>query len=161
MKTAPRARRSAGVSVDDIDMRMLELLRDDGRLSVAALAQSIGVSRANAYARLDRLRAEGIVDGFAARVDPERLGLGLTALIFLDVRSPARESLSGPLKEIPGIEYCAFITGEHDVVLLVRAPDVTALREKTMVPLYQQPAVRSTHTVIVLDEIVRRPYVLP
>lgn len=158
VKSAP-SRRSA--VVDDIDLRILGLLREDGRASVAAIAQAVGISRANAYARLERMRSAGVIEGFSARVRPDALGLGVTAIIFLDVRSPARESLSGPLREIPGIEYAAFVTGEHDVVVVVRAPDVTDLRERIMVPLYQQPAVRSTHTVIVLDEIVHRPFVMP
>lgn len=80
---------------------------------------------------------------------------------MLKVRSPARDVLRGPLSEIPGIEYAAFVTGEHDVVMLVRAPDVATLREKIMGPVIAQPVVRSTHTVLVLDEIIDRPFVLP
>ena len=153
--------KAGGVAVEDIDLRILQILSDDGRISVASLAERVGISRANAYARIERMREAGIIDGFAARINTERVGLGLTALIFLDVRSPARDELNGPIRDLPGVEYCAFITGEHDVVLLVRAPDVATLREKIMVPLYAQPAVRSTHTVMVLDEVIHRPYVLP
>jgi DNA-binding Lrp family transcriptional regulator len=151
----------AGVAVDATDLKILELLRDDGRISVAALGSAVGVSRANAYARLERLRTSGVVEGFTARVKEEKLGLGLTALIWLKVRSPAREELSGPLREIPGICYAAFVTGEYDVVVLVRAANVTTLRENIMAALMRQPSVRSTHTVLVLDEVVRRPFVLP
>lgn len=153
--------RRVEASVDDIDLRMLELLRDDARISIASLASAVGVSRANAYARLERLRTSGVIQGFSALVKHEKIGLGLTALIMLKVRSPARDQLAGPLRAIPGIEYAAFVTGEHDVVLLVRAPDVTALRERIMARLMAEPTVRSTHTVIVLDEVVDRPYVLP
>lgn len=159
---AHTSRKSAGaLPVDEVDLRILEIVGKDGRVSVAALAEKVGISRANAYARMERLRDAGVIEGFAARVNAERVGLGLTALIFLKVNSPAREELSGPIRDLPGIEYCAFITGEHDVVLIARAPDVATLRERIMVPLTAHAVVRSTHTVMVLDEILHRPFVLP
>ena len=149
------------VAIDDIDLRILELLHGDGRLSVAALASEAGISRANAYARLERLRTAGVIEGFSARVNHEKLGLGVTAIILLTVRSPARDALVPFLRTLPGVEFAGFVTGEHDVALLVRAPGVTALREQILSPLTREATVRSSHTVLVLDEVVNNPFVLP
>jgi Lrp/AsnC family transcriptional regulator, leucine-responsive regulatory protein len=151
----------AAIALDRVDRRILELLRDDGRLAVAALAERAGISRANAYTRLERLRGEGVVRGFAASVDAARLGLGISALVLISGRQPAWRSLREQLLRMPEIEYCAFTTGEYDALILVRVPDVETLRDVILERLQSMPAVRATQTIFVLDEVVRRPYVLP
>jgi DNA-binding Lrp family transcriptional regulator len=151
----------AAVPVDRIDHRILELLRDDGRLPVAALAERAGISRANAYTRLERLRTEGVIRGFAASVDSARLGLGISALVLISGRQPAWRALREQLLHMAEIEYCAFTTGEYDALVLVRVPDVETLRDVILERLQSSPAVRATQTIFVLDEVVRRPYVLP
>ena len=167
----PRRRRAGGaergeaargpVPVDRIDRRILELLRDDGRMPVAALAERAGISRANAYTRLERLRGEGVIRGFSASVDSERLGLGIAALVLISGRQPAWRALREQLLHMPEIEYCAFTTGEYDALVLVRVPDVETLRDVILERLQSSEAVRATQTIFVLDEVVRRPYVLP
>lgn len=149
------------VVLDRVDRRILELLRDDGRLPVAALAEQAGVSRANAYTRLERLRGEGVIRGFAASVDSRRLGLGIAALILIAGRQPSWRSLREELLRMPEIEFCAFTTGEYDALILVRVPDVETLRDVILERLQSMPAVRATQTVFILDEVVRRPYILP
>ncbi|HXA28034.1 MAG TPA: Lrp/AsnC family transcriptional regulator [Candidatus Angelobacter sp.] len=149
------------VAIDRTDRRILELLRDDGRLPVAALAERVGISRANAYTRLERLRSEGVIRGFAASVDSERLGLGISALVLIAGRQPAWRALRDQLLHMPEIEYCAFTTGEYDALVLVRVPDVETLRDVILERLQSSPAVRATQTIFVLDEVVRRPFVLP
>lgn len=168
--TPPRRRRGGSdadeaargaVGIDRVDHRILELLRDDGRLPVAALAERAGISRANAYTRLERLRGEGVIRGFAAQVDSGRLGLGIAALVLISGRQPAWRALREQLLHMPEIEYCAFTTGEYDALVLVRVPHVETLRDVILERLQSSPAVRATQTIFVLDEVVRRPYVLP
>jgi Lrp/AsnC family transcriptional regulator, leucine-responsive regulatory protein len=147
--------------LDRVDHRILEVLRDDGRVSVAALAERCGVSRASAYARLERLRTEGIVEGFSVRVDHHRLGLPIAAIVLISGRQPAWRSLRDQLRAMPEIEYCAFTTGEYDALILVRVPDVETLRDVILERLQSMPSVRATQTIFVLDEVVRWPFVLP
>jgi Lrp/AsnC family leucine-responsive transcriptional regulator len=156
---APRPRQRP--LLDATDRRLLEALRLDGRLSVAALAERCAISRANAYSRLERLRAEGIVEGFTVRVDPRKLGLGITAIVLIAGRQPAWRTLRDQLRSMPEVEYCAFTTGEYDALILVRVPDVETLRDVILERLQSSPAVRATQTIFVLDEVVRRPFVLP
>lgn len=147
--------------LDRLDRRILEVLRDDGRVSIAALAERVGVSRANAYSRLVRLRDEGVVEGFSARVNSRRMGLGIAALILLSVRQPDWRTLRDELQEMPEVEYCALTTGTHDALILVRATDVETLRDVVLERLQGLPYVQATQTIFVLDEVVRRPFVLP
>jgi DNA-binding Lrp family transcriptional regulator len=152
---------AAQPGLDRTDRRILEVLRDDGRISIAALAERCHVSRAGAYARLERLRADGVVDGFSARVDTRKLGLGISALILISGTQPAWRSLRDQLQAMPEVEYCAFTTGEYDALVLVRVPDVETLRDVVLERLQASGAVRATQTIFVLEEVVRRPYVLP
>lgn len=130
-------------------------------MSVATLAERAGVSRAGAYTRLERLRTDGVLDGFSARVRPSRLGLGITALVLIAGRQPAWRTLREELVAMPEVEYCAFTTGEYDALILVRVPSVETLRDVILERLQASEIVRATQTIFVLDEVVRRPYVLP
>ena len=130
-------------------------------MSIAALAERAGISRASAYARLERLRADGVLEGFSARVRPGGLGLGITALVLISGRQPAWRTLREELAAMPEVEYCAFTTGEYDALILVRVPSVETLRDVILERLQASEIVRATQTIFVLDEVVRRPYVLP
>jgi DNA-binding Lrp family transcriptional regulator len=159
-KRGPRPQ-SAPAALDQVDRRLLEVLAGDGRISVAALAERVGISRAAAYTRLDTLRASGVIEGYSVRVNPARLGLGVTALILISGRQPAWRTLRNRLVSIPEVEYCAFTTGEYDALLLVRVRDVETLRDVVLERLQASEEVRATQTIFVLEELVKRPLVLP
>src|SRR5690242_17270089 len=72
-------------TMDDIDVRILDALRADGRASITAVAESAHVSRANAYARVSRLVSEGVITGFTAKVDPRLSGRASSAYVTLRV----------------------------------------------------------------------------
>lgn len=141
--------------------RILDLLRENGRISIAALAEKVGISRANAYTRVEALVADGVITGFSARVDPAKAGLSIGAMIFVTVYPQAWASFRSQLAEMPDVEYCAVTTGEHDAMLLIRATDVSGVHEFSTGVIAQLPEVRTVVSVVVLDEVIRRPYVLP
>ena len=157
---APRPQ-SAAPPLDAIDRRLLEILAEDGRLSVAALAERAGISRAATYTRLDNMRESGVIEGYSVRVNPARVGLGVTALVLISGRQPAWRSLRRRLVSMPEVEYCAFTTGEYDALLLVRVRDVETLRDVVLERLQASEEIRATQTIFVLEELVKRPLVLP
>lgn len=143
--------------LDEVDRRLLDVLDADGRVSVNELARRAGVSRATAYARFDRLVSEGVIDRFTIEVEPEVLGLGVTALILLNVDQGAWPTVRDKLSNLPGVEYLALTSGGFDFALLVRAPDIAALRDVVLHRLQRMREVRSSQTVFVLDEDRRPP----
>lgn len=151
----------ASRSFDGADLRILELLREDGRVAMSELASHAGLSRSSAYIRLGRLVEGGVVDGFSARIDSGKLGLGITALIFLSVRQTDWRSLSEAIRSFPEVEWFGFLTGSFDAMMVVRVRDIGTLRDVVLERLQALPEVRSTQTAFVLDEVVHRPYVLP
>ena len=152
----PPAGRSAS-PLDDVDRAIVEQLLADGRMAVTELAGRVGVSRTNAYARLERLRAEEVIAGFTVRVDHRRLGLELTALVTVASDQRKWRAAREQILAIPQVEYVAVTTGEFDFVLLVRVPDVETLRDVILERLRAIPEVRATRTIFVLDEVVRSP----
>lgn len=156
-----RRPQSAGAPLDAVDRRLLEVLATDGRIPMASLAERAGISRAAAYTRIDALRESGVIEGFSVRVNPGRAGLGVTALVLISGRQPAWRSLRRRLVSMPEVEYCAFTTGEYDALLLVRVRDVETLRDVVLERLQASEEIRATQTIFVLEELVKRPLVLP
>ncbi|MEU1880976.1 Lrp/AsnC family transcriptional regulator [Streptosporangium sp. NPDC001559] len=150
-----------GLDLDATHLRILEVLRENGRISVAALAERVGISRANAYTRFEALRADGAIRRFTAEIDHVRAGLGITALIFVTVRQQMWRQFRAQLAHMPEVEYCAVTTGQHDAMIQVRMTDVAAVHTMVTERLANIPAVKATETVFILDEVIRRPYVLP
>ena len=155
----PKGPASGRQVVDDVDRAILRALRDDGRLSVSDLARQANVSRANAYARLERLRAVGVIEGFQVRVNPKAVGLDVTALIFLTVVQGSWREVRDRLTEFPEVEFIGLTAGESDFVVLVRATSTDNLRDVVLERFVTMPQVTNSRTVILLDDFGRAPVI--
>lgn len=146
-------------AMDDIDRAIVEALRADGRMSMRALAEEVHISRASAYTRVSRLERDGVITGYAAQVDPVRYGYGLSAYVYLDIAQRSWMSVRGELLSMPGVDHVALVSGEHDILLRVRARDAVSLRDVVLLRLQHIPEVRSTQTVLIFEEAtpVRNP----
>jgi DNA-binding Lrp family transcriptional regulator len=138
--------------LDEIDRRILRELESDGRLSGRALAERVTISRANAYARFERLAADGVITGFTARVDPLKVGLTTSAYVAMTVRQNNWRDLQAALRTIPEVRHMALVGGEFDVMLLVRAEDNNALRRVVLEQLQTIPGVLSTKTFLIFED---------
>ncbi len=139
-------------SLDEVDRRILGELTEDGRLSIRALADRVHVSRANAYARVNRLLADGVITGFAAEVDPERAGLGTSAYVLLTIQQNTWREVAAALADLPYVEHFALVGGDFDVLTLIRAPDNAALRHIVLERIQEIDGVRGTRTWLIFDE---------
>ena len=137
---------------DATDRRILDLLAEDGRASVRSIAESLHISRANAYARFERLRSSGVIQGFAADVDPVAAGLGTSAYLTLNLRQADWRSVRKQLQALPGVAHIALVGGEFDVLMLVRAPDNAALRRLVLDRIHAIEGVVNTRTLLVFEE---------
>ncbi len=150
--------------LDQLDQQLLAALRDDGRRSITALAEHLHLSRSAVHARLDRLEADGVLHGFAPVVDPAKVGGSIAAFVLLSAGPGSRlelEPLRAQLHALPHVEYAALVTGDADVLLLVRADGLDQLRAFLLDELRTVTGLRGTLTLLVLDEVIRRPFLLP
>jgi DNA-binding Lrp family transcriptional regulator len=146
-------------ALDETDRLIVEQLRADGRLSMRALADRVHISRASAYTRVARLEQEGVITGYAAQIDPVRYGYALSAFVYLDIAQRSWKSVRGQLRAMPEVDYVALVSGEHDILLRVRARDAVSLRDVVLTRLQELPEVRASQTVLIFEEAnpVREP----
>ncbi|MBT2404070.1 MULTISPECIES: Lrp/AsnC family transcriptional regulator [unclassified Streptomyces] len=138
--------------LDPIDRSIMRLLQADGRASIRSVAEQVHVSRANAYARINRLIDDGVIRGFTARVNHERAGQGASAYITLKIVQNSWRTVREKLRELPGAAHIALVSGDFDVLLLVHTPDNRTLRELVLTRLQSIPEVLSTRTLLVFEE---------
>jgi DNA-binding Lrp family transcriptional regulator len=138
--------------LDAIDRDILRILQKDGRASIRSVADLVHVSRANAYARINRLIDDGVIRGFSARVHHERAGQGSSAYVTLKIVQNSWRTVRQQLTELPGTTHIALVSGDFDVLLLVHSADNRALRELVLTKIQSIPEVISTRTLLVFEE---------
>ncbi|MFJ6696600.1 Lrp/AsnC family transcriptional regulator [Streptomyces sp. NPDC091272] len=143
--------------LDAIDQDILRMLQADGRASIRSVAERVHVSRANAYARINRLIDDGVIRGFSARVDHERAGQGASAYITLKIVQNSWRTVREELQALPGAAHIALVSGDFDVLLLVHTPDNRTLRELVLTRIQAIPEVLSTRTLLVFEETDLEP----
>jgi DNA-binding Lrp family transcriptional regulator len=140
-------------ALDDLDRQIVAAMRANGRISMRALADELHISRANAYARVDRLERAGVITGYSAIINPERYGYGLSAYVFLKITQQSWKKVRNQVLSIPDVDHAALVSGEHDIMLLVRTRDAASLRDLVLTQLQEMPEVSATQTVLIFDEL--------
>lgn len=143
---------SAARDLDEIDLEILAVLKEDARVSMTDLAESVNVSRANAHARLSRLRQERVIRRFTVDVDPARVGLPTAALVAVKMDFHEWRNIWREVERMPEVAYQALTTGEHDFLLVIRASSVETIRDVILERLNSIPGIQSTTTAMLLDE---------
>ncbi|HET6212817.1 MAG TPA: Lrp/AsnC family transcriptional regulator [Micromonosporaceae bacterium] len=137
--------------LDPTDRRLIELLQENARLSYAELARQIGLSPPAVHERVGKLEASGVIRGYRADVEPEAIGLGVTALIRV-VQSGDTEidDVVASIHGLPEIESCYFLAGEESFLLKARVRTIAEL-EHLIIRLNRTPGVATTRTTIALS----------
>lgn len=138
--------------LDELDKKIIDVLMRNARLSIPALADEVGTSRATAYNRFDRLVGQGVITGFHAAVDPEALGSEIAALTLVKAAQQGWPSLAEDLAAVPGVVWLGLSVGTSDFVLLLRARSLRHLRDSVLEGLLGIPGVDSIETRVLLDE---------
>jgi DNA-binding Lrp family transcriptional regulator len=109
------------MSIDSLDSRLIALFASD-RVGVLDAARRLGVARGTVQARLDKLRARGVVRSFGADIDPAALGYEVAAFVTLDIRQAGgHDHVGAQLALIPEVLEAYTITGAGDMLLRVVA----------------------------------------
>ncbi|TDC33719.1 Lrp/AsnC family transcriptional regulator [Micromonospora sp. 15K316] len=137
--------------MDAIDLNLVDLLRTNARLSYAELARQVGLSAPAVHERVGKLEAGGVLRGYRADVEPEAVGLGVTALIGIVEDSGAdTDDVLAAFRNMPEIESCYFMAGVESFLLKARVGTIAEL-EQLIVRLNRTPGVASTRTGIALS----------
>ncbi|MGD8149487.1 Lrp/AsnC family transcriptional regulator [Ornithinimicrobium sp. Y1694] len=139
-------------SLDETDRAIVAELRRDGRLSVRALAERLHISRATAYTRLERLHRDRVIIGYAARVDPDQLGLATAAMVAVTIEQNTWRAVLDGVSAIAGVERVTLVGADFDLLVEVRARDNHELRDVVLSEIQAVPGVRGTRTWLIFDE---------
>lgn len=145
-------------TLDRFDRRILELLQQDGRLSNLELAERIGLSPSPCLRRVRSLEQAGIISGYRALLDAQRLGLSLMALVYIsmDRHTPERfANFDARVRALPEVLECLLITGQQaDYQLKVVVSDMQAYQELLLNRITRIEGVTGVHSSFVLRRIV-------
>ena len=142
--------------MDSSDIRILEILQSDGRITTADLAEKLGLSPTATGDRVRRLARDGIIAGYGARLDPHRLGLDLLVFVevSLDKTTPeAFERFARAVRLAPEVLECHMVAGGFDYLVKARIADMAAYRRFLGEALLSLPGVRETRTYAVIEEV--------
>jgi len=142
--------------MDDFDRKILSILRRDGRITFTDLAQQVGLSKTPCQQRVRRLVDKGVITGFAAIVDPAKVGLDHVAFAEVklsDTREAALKQFNAAVRAIPEVEECHMIASSFDYLLKVRTPDIRRYRIVLGEKISSLPHVASTSTFVAMETI--------
>lgn len=143
--------------MEDTDRNIVRLLAGEGRMSYTDLARSTGLSTSAVHQRVRRLEERGVIRGYAAVVDPEAVGLALTAFISVtpfDAAAP--DDVPQRLEKIAEIEACYSVAGDESYILKVRVATPSAL-EDLLARIRAEASVSSRTTVVLSTPYESRP----
>jgi Lrp/AsnC family leucine-responsive transcriptional regulator len=147
---AARCLRVRSSAVEELDRHIVELLVADGRMSYTDLGKATGLSTSAVHQRVRRLEQRGVIRGYAAIVDPEAVGLSLTAFISVKPFDPsAPDDIADRLAEVPEIEACHSVAGDENYILKVRV--ATPIELEHLLTRIRTLAGVSTRTTVVLS----------
>lgn len=136
--------------VDELDARLLVELDAAPRAGVLELSRRLGVARATAQARLDRLARRGVIASFAPTLDPQALGFGVTAFATLEIRQGRGSQVLEHLRGIPEVLEVHTITGQGDMLCRLVARSNEDLQH-VLNRVTEFPQIVRTSTVIALS----------
>lgn len=115
--------------MDSIDQRIIGQLQRDARLTYAEIGAAVGLAASSVHERVRKLERGGVIRGYRAEVQLDRVGWPITAFVSLALRASSPTDIPGRVAEFPLVESCYSVAGERSYVLVVRAPSTRALEE--------------------------------
>ena len=137
--------------VDEIDLKILDILQSDGRIKRNHLAETVGLSIPSVSERLKKLEESEYITGYHAHLDPKKLGKDVTAFIAVIIDSSKHySSFIEHANQSDDILECHAVTGEGSHLLKIRTESTTSL-EKLLAKIQSWPGVMGTRTQLVLS----------
>jgi DNA-binding Lrp family transcriptional regulator len=143
--------------MDAIDHQIIALLRENARRSFQDIGERVSLSAPAVKRRVDRLQHDGVISGYAATIDPAKLGWNTLAIVelYCEGRMPASQ-VRANLEHHEEVVSAYTVAGESAAVVILRARDTEHL-ERTLEQIREPPGVIRTQTQVVLSTLLDRP----
>ena len=154
------AKRDAVRELDDIDKKILRLLRENGHLTTQDVADRVGLSQTPCWSRIKRLEDTGVITGYVALLDPVLIGRPLSVIVEMTLEQHDDEKIenfSRHLSTLPEVTDAYLTTGEYDYVIIAAVEDTEDYEVFLRKKLLKFPGIRHTRSTFCLRRLKRDP----
>jgi Lrp/AsnC family transcriptional regulator for asnA, asnC and gidA len=143
--------------VDNVDLKILEILRDDAKKPFTEVAKKVHVSQGTVHVRMNKMEEAGIVEKTTLKINYAKLGFDITAFIGIYLeKSALYDKVVARLKEIPEITSIHYTTGNYSMFVKIHCRDTNHLKEVLHDKMQQVEGIERTETMISLEESLDR-----
>lgn len=147
---------------DETDLRILNELQQNGRQSIVELASRIHLTKTPCSERVKRLERDGVIKGYCAIVDPDRVEKNHVTVVHINLAKTASgilDEFSRAVVDIPEVETCLMIAGSFDFMLKIRTRDINEFRALLGDKICNLPGVQQTHSFAVMETVTDRQHI--
>lgn len=141
------------LKVDELDLKILEMLDEDGRAAFTSIAKRLKSKESTIRKRVLALREKGVIKKFSVVIDPAKIGLNTMAIVGMDVEPPMLLEAAQKLCEIPEIRFVATSSGDHMIMTEIWTRDGRALAELWSKRIGAIEGVRKICPAIILEKL--------
>ena len=144
------------MELDKFDIAILEALQKDARLSLQELGKQVGLTASPCWTRIRRMEDAGVIEGYAVRVNPEKVGLSETVILHVTLDSHSDEALfefGKALEEIPEVLEAYLVSGDYDYYIRVAVEGTRGYERFLRERLYKIPGIRHSKSSFVLRRL--------
>jgi Lrp/AsnC family transcriptional regulator, leucine-responsive regulatory protein len=126
-----RVQKDSNRVLDRIDLHILTVLQQDGRIAMKDLAEQVGLSLTPCIERVKRMERDGVIAGYHARVTPQALGLQILVFVEITLRQKSEQAFERfrrAMLAIPEVMECHLVSGDFDYLIKARIPEMTEYR---------------------------------
>ncbi|CAN7431828.1 Lrp/AsnC ligand binding domain-containing protein [Trinickia sp. LjRoot230] len=151
-----RTQRQPIRKLDKLDLHILKVLQEDGRIAMKDLAERVGLTVTPCIERVKRMERDGVITGYYARVDPTQLGAAL--LVFVEITLDHKsgnmfDQFRREVQKIPEVLECHLVSGEFDYLIKARIGEMADYRKLLGDILLQLPGAVQSKSYVVMEEI--------
>lgn len=150
----------ADTNLDEIDLKILQRLQNDGRITNVELANSVGLTAPPCLRRMRALEDEGVIKSYHAAIDPAKMGYTITVFAMVSLKSQAEidlQAFEDHVQKLPEVRECYMLNGEIDFMLKVVAKDLQQFQSFLTSQLTSAPNVASVKTSLTIRSAKHLP----
>lgn len=139
--------------MDEIDVKIIELLRQDGKKTLRELKEVLGISEPAIQKRINKLLREGVIKRYTIEIDEKKVGYGISSFLGIDIEPEALVDVQTKIKEFSEVKELYLTTGDHSLIAYVECKDQNDFSELISKKLTPINGVRKIYPSIILERV--------
>lgn len=145
------------IRITDSDLKLIEVLKSHGRISVSDLAKRLGVSRSTAQKRLERLETSGVIESYTCILSTAYQRNWVSAHVLVTLAPKSMDAVVESLASVTGVEEVHSVSGEFDLIVVISAPSVESVETSVDAVIAISGVERTRTSIILSTRIKHRP----